>query len=82
MMTMFTCAQKLANSQVNLPHGTKPNEERVMKKLKTKTEMLRTNCQYKNKVCGVSPGARRFVKVLGLEPGVKERELLMVRLVS
>ena len=53
-----------------------------MKKLKIKTEMLRTNCQYKNKVCGVSPGARRFVKVLGLEPGVKERELWMVRLVS
>ena len=39
------CAQKLTNSQVNLPHGTKPNEERVMKKLKTKTEMLRTNGQ-------------------------------------
>ena len=30
------CVQKLANSQFNLPHGTKPNEERVMKKLKTK----------------------------------------------
>jgi len=27
--------QKLANSQLNLPHGTKPNEERVMEKLKT-----------------------------------------------
>ena len=39
------CVQKLANSQFNLPHGTKPNEERVMKKLKTKTEMLGTNDQ-------------------------------------
>ena len=29
------CVQKLANSQLNLPHGTKPNEERVTKKLKT-----------------------------------------------
>jgi len=36
---------KAATSQLNLPHGTKPNEERVMKKLKTKTEMLRTNGQ-------------------------------------
>ena len=43
--TIFTCVQKLTNSQLNLPPGTKPNEERVMKKLKQKTEMLRTNGQ-------------------------------------
>jgi len=38
---IFTCAQKLANSQLNLPHGTK--QKRLMKKLKIKTEMLRRN---------------------------------------
>jgi len=38
---MFTCAQKLANSQLNLPHRTK--QKRLMKKLKIKTEMLRRN---------------------------------------
>ena len=70
--TIFTCAQKLANSQLNLPHGTKANEERVMKKLKTK----KTRCSEQtvsNKICGVSPGARRFVKEVRLELGVKER---------
>ena len=29
---IFTCAQKMTNSQLNLPHGTK---QKVMKKLKT-----------------------------------------------
>jgi len=38
---IFTCAQKLAYSQLNLPHGTK--QKRLMKKLKIKTEMLRRN---------------------------------------
>ena len=38
---IFMCAQKLANSQLNLPHGTK--QKRLMKKLKIKTEMLRRN---------------------------------------
>ena len=38
---IFTCAQKLANSHLNLPHGTK--QKRLMKKLKIKTEMLRRN---------------------------------------
>ena len=38
---IFTCAQKLANSQLNLPLGTK--QKRLMKKLKIKTEMLRRN---------------------------------------
>jgi len=32
---IFTCAQKLANSQLNLPHGTK--QKRLTKKLKIKT---------------------------------------------
>jgi len=38
---IFTCAQKLANDQFNLPHGTK--QKRLMKKLKIETEMLRRN---------------------------------------
>jgi len=38
---IFTCAQKLAYSQLNLPHGT--IQKRLMKKLKIKTEMLRRN---------------------------------------
>jgi len=38
---IFTCDQKLANSQLNLPHGKK--QKRLMKKLKIKTEMLRRN---------------------------------------
>jgi len=40
--TMLMSAQKLMNSQLNLPHGTK-QKKRVKKKLKTKTEMLRRN---------------------------------------
>jgi len=38
---IFTCAQKLTYSQLNLPDGTK--QKRIMKKLKIKTEMLRRN---------------------------------------
>jgi len=38
---IFTCAQKLTYSQLNLPHGTK--QKRIMKKRKIKTEMLRRN---------------------------------------
>jgi len=34
---IFTCAQKLMNSQLNLPHGTKQKRKPVMKKLKTTT---------------------------------------------
>jgi len=53
-----------------------PNKNRVMKKLKTKAEILRT-VQSSRKACGVSREARRwwerFVKEVGLEPGVKER---------
>ena len=37
------CSQNLAYSQLNLPHGTK--QKRLMKKLKIKTEMLRTQCE-------------------------------------
>jgi len=51
-----------------------------MKKLETKPRCSEQTVS--NKVRGVSPGARRFVKEVGLEPGVKERELWMVRLVS
>jgi len=38
---IFTCAQKLTYSQLNLPHGTK--QKRIMKKLKIKTEMFKRN---------------------------------------
>ena len=38
---IFTCAQKLAYSHLNLRHGTK--QKRVMKKLKIKIELLRRN---------------------------------------
>jgi len=40
-MDYLTCAQKLMSSQLNLLRGTK--QKRVMRKLKTKTEMLRRN---------------------------------------
>ena len=63
------CVQKLPNSQLNLPHRTKPNEERLMKKLQKPRCSEQT---VNNKVCGVSPEAR-FVKGVGLELGVKER---------
>jgi len=81
--TVFECAQKLTNSQLNLSHGTK--QKRVMKKLKTKHRYA-----YKkrsgHKVCGVSPEAKEswwegFVKEVGHEPKVKKRELWMVRVV-
>ena len=73
---IFTCAQKLINSQLNLPHGTKQN--RVMKKQQTKTEMLRRNGPVTKSVEAVlrpeeSLWWERFVKEVGLEPGVKER---------
>ena len=72
--TILTCAQKLTSSQLNLPHG--PEQKRVMKK----TEMLRRKGPV-FKVHGVSTeagrslygGWERFVKEIGLEPGVKEK---------
>jgi len=45
---IFTCAQKLSYSQLNLPHGTK--QKRLMKKLKIKTEMLRRNGRLSNAI--------------------------------
>ena len=73
---IFTCAQKLTYSQLNLPHGTK--QKRIMKKLKIKTEMLRRNGPVVKSVESVlrpegSLWWERFVKKVGLEPGVKER---------
>ena len=70
------CTQKLANSQLNLPHETK--QKRLMKKLKIKTEMLRRNGPVIKAVESVlrpegSLWWKRFVKKVGLEPGVKER---------
>jgi len=49
-------AKKLTSSQLNLLHGTK--QKRVMKKLRTKTEMLIRNGSV-NKVHGVSSEAGR-----------------------
>ena len=74
--TVFTCAQKLTNSQLNLLHGTK--QKRAMKKLKTKNEMLRRNGPVIKSVESVlmpegSLWWERFVKEVGLEPAVKER---------
>ena len=77
--TILTCAQKLTSrpSQLNLSHGTK--EKKIMKKLITKkTEMLRRNGPVVKSVESVlrlewSLWSERFVKEVGLEPGVKER---------
>jgi len=44
---IFMCAQKLTNSQLNLPHGTKRknSNEETKNKQKTNTEVLRRNGQ-------------------------------------
>ena len=68
--TTFTCTQKLTNSQLNPPHGTK---KRVTKKLKTKTENLRRNNPVTKSVQSVLRPERslwweRSVKEIGLEP--------------
>ena len=75
---IFTCTQKLTYSQLNLPHGTK--EKIIMKKLKIKTEMLKRNgpvISHKAVESVLRPEGslwwERFVKTVGLEPGVKER---------
>jgi len=57
---IFTCAQKLTESQLNLPHGTKNKTKRATKKLENeKTEMLCSEETVQCKVRGVSPEARR-----------------------
>jgi len=71
--SIFTCTQKLTNSQLSLMHGTK--QKGVMNKLKT--EMLRRNGPVIKSVELVlrpegSLWWERFVKKVGLEPGVKE----------
>ena len=76
-LTILTCAQKLTNSQINLPHGTeqkKNNEETKTKK----TDMLRRNGSVVKSVVSVlrlegSLWWERFVKEVGLEAEVKER---------
>ena len=75
-MHYIKCAQKLTNSQLNLPHGTK--QKRVMKKLKTKNEILRRNGPVVKSVESVlSPEGslwwERSVKDVRLKPGLKER---------
>ena len=64
-----------SHSQSNLPHGT---IKRVMKKLKTKNEMLRRNGPVMKSMESVlrpegSLWQERFVKEVGLEARVKER---------
>jgi len=75
--TIFVCIQKLTNSQLNLPHRTK--QKWVMKKLKTKkTEVLGRNGPAMKSMESVlrlegSLWWERFVKEVGLEPGVNDR---------
>ena len=79
--TILTCAQKL-----DLPHGT--TQKRVVKKLETKTEMLRRNGRVIKSVESVlrPEGSLwctgRFVKEVGLEPAVKMRGRWMVGVVN
>jgi len=73
---IFTCAQKLANSQLNLPHGTK--QKRLMKKLKNKNRDVQKKRSSHKAVESVlrmegSVWWERFEEKVSLEPGVKER---------
>ena len=71
--SIFTYTQKLTNSQLSLTHGAK--QKGVTNKLKT--EMLRRNgAVIKSVELVLRPEGslwwERFVKEVGLEPGVKE----------
>jgi len=81
---IFTCIEKLANSHLNLPHGTK--QKRLMKKLKKKPSAQKKQSSHKAVESVLKPEGSlwwdRFVKKVGLERGVKERDLWMVRVVS
>ena len=67
--TIVTCTQKLTNSQLNLPHGTK--QKSIMKKLKTKNRDAHIrNGQVIKSVESVlrpegSPWLERLVKEIG-----------------
>jgi len=75
---IFMCAQKLTNSQLNLPHGTKrknSNEE-------TKKQNKNRGPQKKRSVIKSvefvlwpkgSPWWERFAKEVGCQPGMEER---------
>jgi len=77
--TIFTCARKLTNSQLNLPHRTNKTN-RVMKKTKKnkqKPKMLERNGPVTKSLDSVlrpeeSVWWERFVEEVGLEPGVEE----------
>ena len=76
--TILTCAQKLTTSQLSLPHGTKQKKNNEETETNIKTEMLRRNVAVVKSVESVlrlegSLWWERFVKEVGLEPGVKER---------
>jgi len=55
--TIFICAQKLTNSQLNLPHRTKKNKKSNEETKNKKTEILRRN----------SPVIKSMESVLRLE---------------
>jgi len=73
--TIFSCAQKLTGSQLNLPHETKNRSNEENRKQKKQDAQKKRSG---NEVRGVSPEAGResvmgkFVKELSFEPGVKE----------
>jgi len=74
---IFTCAQKLTYSQLNLPHGTK--HKRIMKKLKIKTRDTQKKWSSHKAVVSVlrpeGSMVERFVKKVGFESGVKCQKL-------
>jgi len=86
---IFMCTQKLTNSQLNLPHGTK-RKKTVMKKQKKTTNKNRSGQKKWSVIKSVelvlgpkgSPWWERFSKEVGRQPRVKERELWMVRVLS
>ena len=63
--TVFTCAQNLTNSQLNLLHGTKWNEE-TRNNSRCSAETVQSKVPWS--LC-----LERFVKEVGLEPEVIER---------
>jgi len=82
---IFMCAHKLTNSQLNLPHGTKRENSNEETKNKNRSAQKKWSViKSVELVLGPkgSPWWERFAKEVGRQPGVKERELWMVRVVS
>ena len=73
---IFTCAQKLTYTQLNLPHGTKQkNNNEETKNKKRDAQKKRSSHKAVESVLRPEGSLwwERFVKKVGLEPGVKER---------